>query len=603
MDASALFGRALALEDAGRADEALETYRALLAQAPGHEDAWHNQGLLLARLGRLREAEHSHRQYIHAFPDSARARSDLADVLLACSEYEAAIEALEHVLRAHPHEPAAIVRKGVALSCLRQFADAREVFSFARTRSPREVRAFLHHVAPRGDLEALLSPENIFISRAYSALGQCDWSSWDALVTEMRRAASEPQAVLEPAAAFMAQHLPLSGSERLAIARGIAARIEAAAQPMPAPHKRRPGRIRVGVLSPDFREHLNAYLLLPLFELLPRERIEPYAYSLAPDDGSTIRARVRASAAAFRELHFLSDRDAARAIRRDDIDILLDVAGHTTGGRFAITAQRPARVQVLYLGFSGSLGSRRVDYVIADPTVAADPAEWSEERLMLPDTWFLYDFRPRAAAPPVTRRAYGLPDDAMVYCAFHRAEKISPDSFALWMRVVREVPGSVLWFLALPPAAVTALRTEASKYGVDPERLVFAPFESTSSGRYPARQRLGDLMLDALHHNAMTTACDALGQGLPVLTLRGSTITSRAGESLLKAAHLPELITASPEDFVRLAVALGRDRGRLAGLKAKLAQNRDTAPLFDTARRVRELQACFERMVSSLPTA
>jgi predicted O-linked N-acetylglucosamine transferase (SPINDLY family) len=191
----------------------------------------------------------------------------------------------------------------------------------------------------------------------------------------------------------------------------------------------------------------------------------------------------------------------------------------------------------------------------------------------------------------------------MVYCAFHRAEKVSPDSFALWMRVLREVPGAVLWLLALPQAAATALRAQAEVWGVDGARLIVAPFEARAAGRYLARQRLGDLMLDALYHNAMTTACDALGNGLPVLTLRGSTMSSLAGESLLRAAGLPELVAAGPEEFVRAAVELGRDRAKLHALKAKLARNRASAPLFDTARRVEDLASCFDQMVSSLPTA
>lgn len=589
----ALFAGALALEDAGRFVEALEHYRRLLVQAPGHADAWHNQGLLLARLGRLEEAEQSHRAYVQAYPRSARARSDLADVLLALGRYEEAIDALEFAAQDGP----ALVRRGLALSCLRRFDEARTTFALAQSRFPAEVARFVARVAPGAELEAMLSPESIFLERAYAALGQCDWSGWDALVAEARRAASATGLVLEPAVAFMVRLLPLTGAERHKVARHIAARIESRVAALPPPAPRQRTHIRVGILSPDFREHLNAYLLLPVFELADRKRFQLYAYSLMADDGSAARARVRTASDVFRDLHAVSDEQAAAAIRGDDIDILLDVAGHTTGGRFGIVARRPARLQVEYLGFSASVASRRVDYAIVDRIVASQDAEWTESLVHLPHTWFIYDFRAPVPATKLTRADYGLPADAFVYCAFHRAEKISPDLFELWMRILAQVPESVLWCLELSEAAKGNLRREAAKRGIDPARLVFAPFEPRHGDRYLPRQRLGDLMLDSLYHNAMTTACDALGSGLPVLTLKGSALAARGGASFVAAAGLPELVVPDREAYVTEAIAIARDPKRLGKYREKLLSRE--GPLFDTAARVRELEACFIGMLDS----
>ncbi len=587
----ALFARALALEDAGRFDEALDHYRRLLIQEPGHADAWHNQGLLLARLGRLVEAEQSHRAYVAAHPQSVRARSDLADVLLALARYDEALETLDR----GPADGPALVRRGLALSCLRRFEDARAAFALARSRFPTEVAKFVGHVAPAAELEAMLSPENIFLERSYAALGRCDWSGWKALVAEARSAASSAGVVLEPAIAFMVRLLPLTGAERHAIARRIAARIESRVASLPPPPPRQRPRIRVGVLSPDFREHLNAYLLLPFFELLDRQRFELYAYSLMPDDGSRARARIRAASDVFRDLHTTPDEHAAAVIRRDDIDILLDVAGHTTGGRFGIVARRPARLQVEYLGFSASMASSRVDYAIVDRIVASQDAEWSEKLAYLPHTWFLYDFRAPVPETGLARHDYGLPANAFVYCAFHRAEKISPDVFELWMRILAQAPESVLWCLDLPDAAKRTLRKEAASRAIDPARLVFAPFEPRHGDRYLPRQRLGDLMLDSLYHTAMTTACDALGSGLPLLTLKGPALASRGGASFATAAGLPELIVTDREAYVAEAVALAHDRKRLARYREKLLSRE--GPLFDTATRVRELENCFLGML------
>jgi predicted O-linked N-acetylglucosamine transferase (SPINDLY family) len=214
----------------------------------------------------------------------------------------------------------------------------------------------------------------------------------------MTRVASAPGVALEPAVAFISRLLPLNGAQRHAVVRKVSERIESRFPALPPPPQRKRKRLRVGVLSPDFREHLNAYLLRPLFELADRARFEMYAYSLATDDGSRARAAVRDAADAFRDLQPLPDAEAALAIRDDDVDILLDVGGHTTDARFAITAQRPARVQVNYLGFSCSLASTRVDYAIVDRVTGGDGNEWTEARVFLPDTHFLYDYR--SEAPP-----------------------------------------------------------------------------------------------------------------------------------------------------------------------------------------------------------
>jgi predicted O-linked N-acetylglucosamine transferase (SPINDLY family) len=212
----------------------------------------------------------------------------------------------------------------------------------------------------------------------------------------------------------------------------------------------------------------------------------------------------------------------------------------------------------------------------------------------LPHSHFLYDFRLPPPRTGVARQEYGLPDDAFVYCAFHRAEKISPDVFDLWTQILSRVPRSVLWFRALTQTACRNLRAHAQQRGVDPARLVFAPFEPSYDPRYLARHRLGDLMLDALHHNATTSACDALAAGLPLLSLRGSAMASRTGESLLRAAGLPELVAQDKEAYVDLAVKLASDKERLNSYRRTLEAR--TGPLFDTVGRVREIETALMQM-------
>jgi predicted O-linked N-acetylglucosamine transferase (SPINDLY family) len=588
------FAAALQLEDAGRFEEALARYDDLLKLAPSVEDAVHNRGLLLVRLGRLQQAQTNAREWVIARPDSLRARSALADLLLATGAYREAVENLDVVLARSPADIPALVRRGIALSCLREYEQASSSFARARATNTVQTESYVRRVTGADDVEAVLSPQSIFLWRRYVAQGACEWADWDEYVSEFRHAAHTP-AILEPALAFSAFHLPLTGQERQAIARNIARRFEQRIAPLPARTPRN-GRLRVGLLSPDFRDHVNAYLLLPFVQLLDRQRFELYAYSLTRDDGSAIGAKLRAAADLFRDLDSVDDARAAAQIREDSVDILLDIGGHSAGARFGITARRPAPLQVSYLGFAGSLGSVRVDYAIVDQLVAPSTSinEWSEALVRLPQTYYLYDFRDAVPQGGVTRAAYGLPEQAFVYCAFHKPEKITPDAFALWMAILERVPHSVLWFMSTPSAAQMNLRSAAAQHGVAPSRLHFAPFEPRE--RYLARQRLGDLMLDALHHSAMTTGCDALGVGLPMLTLKGASMASRAGESLVAAAGIPELVVPDATAFVERAVELATRPARLRQLGDRLRANRQSAPLFDTRARVRELERAFELM-------
>lgn len=591
-DRDALFLSAVALEDLHRPEEALARYGRLISAEPAFEIAYHNRGLLLARLGRLQEAEQSHREYAERHPGSRQARLDLADVRLALSRYEEALAALETLPATG--DASVLITRGLCHASLGNLAEATQCFSDAEKQDPSGFRAHVEAVAPGSDPSVVLRAENIFLWRGYHAQQACRWSGWDRYLQEFRRAATDPSIPLEPALSFAVLHTPLDAAERRAIAAGIARRIEAASPLLPKARANARDKLRIGILSPDFREHLNARLLLPLFELADSRRFELLAYSLAPDDGSEIRRRVQAAARQFTDLSAMDDFAAAQRIRSDQVDILVDAGGHTSGGRFAITARRPAPLQVLYLGFAASLGSSRIDYAIVDKIVAPNPDEWSEALVCLPDTYYLYDFREMPNTAGVSRAEYGLPHDAFVFCAFHKAEKISPDTFSLWMEMLRQTKNAVMWFLPLSEEARGNLWNAARALGIDPSRLHFAPFESR--GRYLARQRLGDLLVDAVHHSAMTTACDALGAGLPFLTLRGRTMASRAGESLVRAAGLPEMVAADSEAFVRQAVALAEPDSSLAALRGKLAVQRQRAPLFDTTARVRQLEQAFLAM-------
>jgi protein O-GlcNAc transferase len=587
-------------ERSGNLARALQSLQRAAALEGFSADAGSDLILLLTRLRRTEEAAKESDRLLQKLPDSDAARRASGEAYLADARYHDALACFDWVLARSPDDVLALLKRGFALASLGRYDDSRDAFARAQRIDAPAVENFRAALSGRPEAPAGLEPRAIHLWALYRAQCECDWSGTDALASALRDAGTTGVAAREPIFAFVSLLLPTTQAQRLALARTIAAAIEERCLPLPPPPppaSRTGAPVRVGILSPDFREHLNAHLLLPLFELADRQRIELYAYSLAADDGSAVRARIRRSAHRFRDLHLLDGLASAQQIRRDDIDVLVDVGGYSGGARFDIVARRPARSHALYLGYSGTLGSARVEYVIADRTVLPpeDIPHWAETPVYLPETWFLYDFRERPATLPRSARPkYGLPPDAFVFSAFHRAEKIEPESFALWMQVLRQVAGSILWLYAEEGRTRDNVRREASRHGMDAGRLQFAPIEPRPA--YFARFGLADLLLDSLQHNATTTACDALAAGVPMLTVRGRTYTSRIGESLLRAAGLPELVADNHPDFVTRAARYAIEPGLLDAARARLAANYASAPLFDVARQVRALDAALLEM-------
>ncbi|HTZ37203.1 MAG TPA: glycosyltransferase, partial [Stellaceae bacterium] len=284
-------------------------------------------------------------------------------------------------------------------------------------------------------------------------------------------------------------------------------------------------------------------------------------------------------------------------VRELEIDIAVDLTGYTAHARTGILAYRPAPVQVNFLGYPGTLGADYVDYLVADRFVVPEDCRrfYAEQVVYLPDTYQPRDDALAIAEPAPSRAEAGLPEHGFVFCCFNSLHKITPPVFAIWMRLLHRVAGSVLWLLEGEPAAMAHLRDHAAAHGVAGERLVFAPRQPIE--QHLARHRCADLFLDTLPYNAHTTASDALWAGLPLLTCAApSGFAGRVAGSLLHAAGLPELVTFSLADYEALARRLADEPQRLRALREKLGRARKAAPLFDTARFCRHLEQAYDTM-------
>lgn len=545
--------------------------------------------LLIARAaemtGKLDAATTAYRAAMHADPMLLAARLGLGRVLASQGRDEEVLACYAALLKRWPRSVEALLALGRFHGARNRFHDALACFEKAE--------------AAGADVIWHLSTTAMALTYA------CDWG---APLTGLRRRLDarlrQTGPCLVDAYAVVCHEDDPSALLRLGerISGAVAAHLAAHVASLPRPAivtatGDRP--IRVGYLSGDFNQHALSLLMAEVFSHHDRGRFAVTAYSYSVDDGSETRRRVVAGFDRFVELGLEPPAESARRIAADGVDILVDLKGYAEGGRPEIQALRPAHIQVTHLGYQATLGAPWVDYVLADAVVAPfdGQPDWSERIVHLPDSYFPNDRRRPVPGAAPSRSACGLPASGIVFACFNQTFKITEPVFAVWMDLLRDVPGSVLWlYRGNPEAPAQAhLRAAAARGGIAPERLVFA--DAVSLADHLARHACADMFLDTAPYGAHTTGCDALWAGLPLVTCMGRSFASRVGASLLRAVGMPELIAETYADYRAIALRLAHDSAALAGLRARLIAARATAPLFDAARFARGLDAAYLTMM------
>jgi protein O-GlcNAc transferase len=635
--------RCILLTGQGRMEEALAGYDQVLASSPEDLEALFNQGALLVALDRVAEAVASYDRALAIKPDFVEVFNNRGIAWWKGRQCESAVADYERALALRPDYAEAHHNRGIVLAYMRRWDEALTSYDRAVACNPGYSGAWGNRGALLADmgrhdealfsydraleikpdfLEALNNRGGIFRKMAlhersaqdYSqilalnpgyehAIGNkwyaealvCNWTGYPDSRQSLFDAIKSDAAVALP---FQAAVLLGSADSQLQCARNFVRRkYPAIAEPLWNGESYRHARPRVAYLSADFHDHATSQLMAELFERHDRERFEVSAWSFGPETGDAMRARLRAAFEHFHDVRNVSDDEVAARLRAAEIDIAVDLKGFTDGCRPGIFARRVAPIQVNFLGYPGTTGADYMDYIIGDAEVIPEGHEvfYSEQVVRLPDSYQVNDTKRVIAGHVPTRAEAGLPASGFVFCCFNNNYKITPEVFDVWMRLLKAVPGSVLWLLEDNAAASRNLRREAQARGVDAGRLVFA-------GRvlppdHLARHRLADLFLDTLPCNAHTTASDALWAGLPVLTCRGNAFAGRVAASLLRAVGLPELVVDDLGAYETLAMRLATAPGELAGLKARLLQNRLTHPLFDIERYRRHLESAYAAMI------
>ena len=579
-----LMEHAQALQTAGQGATAALLYETWLTHAPPalkplRHVACFNWGTVLSSLGRTDQAEAAYRQALQTQPHFAPAQLNLGHLSERKGDVEAALACWRGVFEvehnALDHRLHALNNSARLLETQRRYPEAETLMRRSlqeRADQPDVIQHYVHirqkqcawpHYAPVGDV----SPNQLLMGTSLLAtMGLSD----------------DPALQLLAATRFVQQKVP-----------------KPPAVPLHTQTGQRSGRIKVGYLSGDLHMHAVGLLTPELFELHDRNRFEIYAFCWTPESNQPEFQRQRNRILGAMDHHVrlagVDDHTAARLIAQAGIDVLVDLQGLTSGARPAILGHRPAPVQVSYLGLPGTSAVPGVDWMIADRFVMPEGLlpYCTERPLYLPHCYQVSDRQREVAAKP-PRARYGLPEDAFVFCSFNNNHKFTPEVFAVWMNILAQVSGSVLWLLADNDACKNNMLAAAQAHGIAADRLVFAP--RVPPGEYLARFQLADLMLDTFPFNAGTTASDALWMGLPILTRAGRSYISRMAGSLLQAVGLPELVTETAAEYERLAVTLGRQPKRVASYQRYLAEHGRNSPLFDMPQIVRDIESHFEQL-------
>lgn len=640
-NAFAVCSLANALESLGRREEALENYNLALKINPEFAQAHYSQANILAELRRFAEALESYSRAIAVAPDFAQAIFNRGNLFAHLNLHSRAMADYDRVLVLIPGFVAALVNRGAMLQKMNRHDDALASYDYALTLAPGDVEALNNRGDVLGQMrrhdEALacfdralalapdyhaalynrgtalrdlkryeeaaiayakllkLKPDHSFLKGELLHLYMlaCDWTHLTSLDNSIEIDLRAGKKSAEP---FGYQGISRSARDLKRCAEIYATEKFPKNKPVWSGEKYANDKIRIGYLSGEFRQQATSLLMVELFELHDKDRFELFAFDNGWDDSSEIRSRIKKAFSEIIDITHMSDAVAAAAIKKRQIDILVNLNGYFGLSRQGIFSFRSSPVQVNYLGFPGTIGADYIDYILADQFVIPleDQDCYTEKVVYLPDSYQVNDSKRRIAKATPSRAACGLPEDGFIFCCFNNNYKITPDIFGVWMRLLLKLDGSILWLLQDNPAASKNLRKAAQVLGVDPDRLIFAPRMPLEE--HLARHRLADFFLDTLPYNAHTTASDALWAGLPLLTCLGTTFPGRVAASLLQAVGLPELITLNIEDYEKQATMLALDHQRLSELKNRLTNNLGSCPLFDTDRFRQHIETAYTIM-------
>lgn len=603
--------KGIALRSLGFIDDALLEFKKIVRQEP-------NYYLAILNLGLSYLIKKQYQESLDYLNQASSLNSNDISLLLAKGQaffeskrYEDAILVAKKILEIDPNSCEALSNIGSALNELNLPDEAIQFFDKALALDSKQAEAHSNKGLAYTKLKKLPKSLESYI-KAYEINPNIDFllgsklnvkmllGNWDNLEKEVTILSQKLAANKRVVAPFGLMSLLDSPSAHLQAASIWAASNNHIKElgPLRKIYPKDSAKIKLAYISADFKNHPVAHLTAEMFELHSREKFEVYAISLlkAPSTDS-MRDRLVGAFDHFIDVQDKSDLEIAEFCRHLNIDIAIDLGGYTEGARIDIFKYRLAPIQVSYLGYPGTLGTKSFDYIIADHVVIPEQSrEFFTERIAyLPYSYMVDDSKRLPSNFSTTREQFGLPKDAFVYCCFNNSYKFNRQVVQSWSDILKSVDNSVLWLSENNLVFQQNLLREFEKHSICVKRIIFAPRMELMADHL-ARLRLADLFLDTNPFNAHTTAIDSLKSGVPLLTILGNSFPARVAASLLSTLGLPELITSNTKEYEQLAIDIGNNPNQISKLKSKLASNLETSPLFDTKLFVRNFESLLLEM-------
>jgi protein O-GlcNAc transferase len=609
--ADAYYNMGVVQKDKGDLAAAIHSYKQAIKINPSFANAYHDMGNALNANNEQDAAINSYKQAIRINPNLFKAYNNIGHILSAKGDQGAAIDSYKKALKIRPNYVYAYNNMGVSLADKGEIEASIECYKQALKIKPDYAEAYYnmgHALVVKGELEPGIKSLEMalkFKQDYHSALSRklhqqariCDWTGIQKDQDFIPTLGITDKAV-DPFEMIALEDAP----ERHRLRSEIYAKLTFTQTPLPFAPKppQKPQRLRIGYFSADFKNHPVMYALIEVLEQHNRALFEVYAYAFGPDSNSEMRQRVMRAVDVFNHVKDMDDQTIALLARQDKIDIAIDLTCYTRHSRTGVFAYRAAPVQIAMLGYPGTSGTTFIDYIVTDQTLLPPGNQkfFSETPIYLPYSQCALETSVPLLGITPTRSELGLPEVGFVFCAINSTYKITLAEFDIWMRLLRQVDGSVLWLLESNQWARGNLVKEAEARGVDSKRLVFQPLmvtDAASQQQYLSQFRQADLYLDTFTYGAGSTAANALWAALPVLTLIGQGMSTRMAASYLNVLGLSELITTTHDAYEKLAFHLSTNPERLALLKQKLADALLTTPLFDNALQTKYLENGYQQ--------
>ena len=572
-----------AYQEIGAIDRAIALYEKAIKIDPGYGKAFNNLGTALRSKRKLREAESQFRKSIRLSPNDSEAYHNLGNVRYDQGDLKSAALWYDKALSINPRSVPTRINRGIIFQETDASDQALDYFKAAWELDPQNSKTL-----------------SLMLHELYQ---RCDWSRLKEFNTALDQFTAN-----ELARGYRPNEMPFLSLIRTTDpmlnfrvaqrwSQEISKSIIGNKGSTKFKHIRQnPKKIAIGYLSNNFRNHPTSHLIRDIFDLHDRTRFVINAYSYGIGDDSLHREEIKRNCDMFVDLSNSNHEDAARRIYEDHVDILVDLVGYMRGNRLEICAYRPAPVQVRWLGLAGTTGSEFFDYLITDRIITPENESsfFSEKFIYMPDTYQVNSKPLKNSNAICSREDFGLPKKGFIYCCFCSVYKIDARVFNIWMKILKNVPGSVLWLMKNNSAAVNNLKKESDNSGVDPKRIVFA--EKMTKEDHLERLKLADIALDTIAVTGAATTSDALWSGIPVISMKGNHFASRMTASILSAIGLEDLAVQTEYSYQRLAVEIGTNPSKLKEIKKRLRINRLEKPLFDTQVYVDNLEKAYEEM-------